>query len=77
MRKDRRKSVRTILSLVLAMAMLLGLTGMIQPTVANAANDKSSAQIQQEINGLKSEKEELQAEIRKNIAQTRKIFEKS
>ena len=63
MRKERKKAVRTILSLVLAMAMLLSVTGMIQPTVAQATNDKSSAQIQQEIDGLKSEKAELQAEI--------------
>ncbi|MBR5570305.1 MAG: peptidoglycan DD-metalloendopeptidase family protein [Oscillospiraceae bacterium] len=63
MRKDRKNSGRTILSLILAMAMLLGVTGMIQPTVAQATNDKSSAQIQQEIDGLKGEKEALQAEI--------------
>lgn len=61
--KDRKKRIHSILALILALVMVFGIVGMIVPMVADAAEDKSSSQIQKEIDALKKEKESLQSEI--------------
>ncbi len=61
--KDRKKLVQSILALILVLVMVLGIIGMIVPMVADAAEDKSSSQIQKEIDALKKEKESLQSQI--------------
>lgn len=64
MKKEKKNWMHRALAWVLIVVLLLGLVAMAVPMMAGAAQtDKSSSQIQQEINGLKAERAEIQAEI--------------
>ncbi len=61
MKKDRNHMTKALLALVLALALTLSLAGTVVPT-AQAA-DKSSSEIQKEIDAMKAERAEIQKEI--------------
>ncbi len=59
MRTDGKNRIHTLLALILAFVMVIGMV----PVNARGAEDKSSSQIQKEIDALKKEKESLQSQI--------------
>lgn len=63
MKKDKKKLLTQILALILAAVLLLGLVSMALPLLADAA-EKSSSEIQKEIDALEDEKDDIQAQIK-------------
>ena len=63
MKKDKKKLLRQIMALFLAAVLILGLVAMALPLLASAA-EKSSSEIQKEINALKDKKSEIQSQIK-------------
>ena len=58
-----RKKIISILAGILAAVMLLGIIAGALPTYVSAADNRSSAEIQAEINALKAEQDMIQEQI--------------